>query len=313
MDQQQDLFAEQLPPQEPRHAQRLRQVQIGLPDDLFLGTTSWTNPDWEGQIYPSGCPSGEYIEHYARTFKAVEIDSTWYGTPKAAAVEAWLKRTPDDFLFTAKVPRVISHEKKLVDCSAEMDQFLQVVDPLKSRLGPLLMQFGYVARRGDPQEWETGAEFIRRLEAFLARLPHGDFRFAVEVRNDRWIRPELVDVLRNYRVGLVLNHYYTMPTVDQVFQRLDPVTSDFIYVRFLGDRKRMDEYVEDHIRRGNKKRHWDRLVWDRQKEVEHWARHLKQVHEQRPGTAVYAFFNNHFAGYAPGTLGGFAHAWKEAP
>jgi len=309
---QQDLFAEQLPPQEPRHVERLRQVQQGLPDDLLLGTTSWTNPDWEGQIYPSGSPAGEYIQHYARVFGAVEIDSTWYGTPKAAAVDAWLRRTPDRFCFTAKVPRVVSHEKKLVDCRAEMEEFLQAVEPLKPRLGPLLMQFGYVSRRADAQEWETGAEFIRRLAAFLEDLPHDAFRFAVEVRNDRWIRPELVEVLRAHSVGLVLNHYYTMPAVDEVFQRLDPVTADFLYVRFLGDRKRMDEYVEDQIRRGNKDRHWDRLVWERQKEVEHWARHLKQVHEQR-GLQTYAFFNNHFAGYAPGTLGGFARAWKEAP
>lgn len=311
MNRQQDLFEALLPPEEPRHVERLRAVQQGLDDGLFLGTTSWTNEDWEGLVYPAGCPPGDYIEHYARVFGAVEIDSTWYGTPVPRTVDAWMRRTPERFRFTAKVPRVVSHEKKLVDCRDEMEAFLQVIEGLKPRLGPLLMQFGYVARNRDPHEWETGAQFIERLAAFCDWLPTTDFRFAVEVRNDRWIRPELVEVLRRCGVALVLNNYYTMPDIAAVRQRLDPVTADFVYVRFLGDRKRMDEYVEGQIRRGAKKRHWDRLVWDRQKEVTHWAGQLKQLRSGRPGLEVYAFFNNHFAGYAPGTLGGFAKAWKE--
>ena len=108
MEEQRDLFSEIMPPAKPKHVERLQQVQEGLPARLFLGTTSWSNEDWEGLVYPEGCAAADYIEHYAKVFKADE---------------GWLRRTPEEFRFTAKVPRVISHEKGLVDCIAEMEDF----------------------------------------------------------------------------------------------------------------------------------------------------------------------------------------------
>ena len=76
MQEQQDLFAEILPPSKPRHVDRLLRVQEGLPPSLHLGTTSWSNEDWQGLIYPDDCPPSDYIEHYANVFGSVEIDST---------------------------------------------------------------------------------------------------------------------------------------------------------------------------------------------------------------------------------------------
>tara|TARA_B100000676_G_scaffold312767_1_gene388812 strand:+ start:1558 stop:2496 length:939 start_codon:yes stop_codon:yes gene_type:complete len=311
VEEQQDLFAEIMPPARPRHVERLQQVQQGLPERLYLGTTSWSNADWEGLVYPEGCAASDYIEHYAKVFGSVEIDSTWYRIPTAKAVEGWVRRTPEHFRFTAKVPRVISHEKGLVDCMGEMEEFLSAMEPLGERLGPLLMQFPYVARGQDAYENEYGSEFIGRLEEFLPQLPTGDFRFAVEVRNGRWLRDQLLDLLREHGVALVLNNYYTMPDLAQTRRRLDPQTGNFLYLRFLGDRKRMDEYVDGMIERGEKERHWDRLVWDRATETATWARQVREMAGREPEREVYAFFNNHYAGYAPGSLGIFARAWQE--
>ena len=304
---QQDLFAHLLP--KPRDAERLRQVQAGLPANLHLGTTSWTNPDWEGLIYPLGCPSQDYIEHYAGVFGAVEIDSTWYRVPSARAVEGWRRRTPEHFRFAAKVPRLITHEKNLVDCQGEMEEFLRAMAPLGNRLGPLLLQFEYLARGRDAGEHETGEQFRRRLEAFLPYLPTEQLRFAVEVRNAKWVRPELVDLLQAHRVALALTSYYTMPDLAALRARLDPVSADFLYLRFLGDRKGMDEHVAELIQAGRKQRHWDELVWDRNEETGRWAAELKALLTQHSGMEVYAFFNNHYAGYAPGSLELFAQAW----
>jgi uncharacterized protein YecE (DUF72 family) len=304
---QQDLFAHLRP--KPRDVERLRQAQAGLPANLHLGTTSWTNPDWEGLIYPPGTSSQDYIEHYAGVFWAVEIDSTWYRVPTAKAVESWLRRTPAHFRFAAKVPRIVTHEKALVDCQAEMEEFLGAIAPLGDKLGPLLLQFEYIARGRDAGEHESGRQFLRRLEAFLPQLPTSQLRFAVEVRNAKWVRPELVDLLRAHRVALALTSYYTMPGLAALRARLDPVTSDFLYLRFLGDRNGMDEYVAELIQSGRKERHWDELVWDRQEETGRWARELKSLLAQHPDMEVYAFFNNHYAGYAPGSLELFALAW----
>lgn len=310
MGEQPDLFSQIMPPAKPRHAERMQQVQEGLPAQLFLGTTSWSNADWEGLIYPAGCAAADYIEHYAKVFRSVEIDSTWYRVPTPRAIEGWLRRTPPHFRFTAKIPRVISHEKKLVDCMGDLEVFLEAMAPLGERLGPLLMQFPYIARGQDAHENEYGSAFTERLAAFLPQLPTGEFDFAVEVRNGSWLRAELLDVLREHGVALVLNNYYTMPSLAATVERIDPQTARFLYVRFLGDRKKMDAYVEERIRRGEQERHWDRLVWDRAAETEHWARQVREFAKAAPERAVYVFFNNHYAGYAPGSLGLFAEAWK---
>ena len=235
---QQDLFSEIMPPAKPRHVERMQQVQEGLPAQLFLGTTSWSNEDWEGLIYPEGCAAADYIEHYAKVFRSVEIDSTWYRVPTPKAIEGWLRRTPPHFRFTAKIPRVISHEKMLVDCMGEMEEFLDAMAPLGERLGPLLMQFPYIARGQDAHENEYGSAFTERLAEFLPQLPTSEFRFAVEVRNGSWLRAELLDLLREHGVALVLNNYYTMPGLADSLNRVNPVTADFLYVRFLGDRKK---------------------------------------------------------------------------
>jgi len=312
MVEQQDLFARLLPPRPAlKHVERLQQVQEGLPEWLYLGTTSWTHEDWEGLVYPSGCPPQDYLEQYARVFRMVEVDTTWYRIPSRSAVEGWLRRTPDSFRFAAKVPRVISHEKELVDCREEMEAFLEAVRPLGPRLGVLLLQFGYVARGRDAQEHETGARFIDRLDAFLRQVQVGDFRLAVEVRNARWLRQELVDLLRSHRVALVLNNYYTMPDIDETLRQIDPVTADFLYVRFLGDRRRMDEHVAGLIAAGDKQRRWNELLWDRRAETGRWVAQLKKLAHRRAVGEVYVLFNNHYAGYAPGSLGLFARAWKE--
>ena len=133
----------------------------------------------------------------------------------------------------------------------------------------------------------------------------------MEVCNGRWLREVLVDLLREHGVPLVLNNYYTMPDLGEVRGRMDPMTADFLYLRFLGDRKIMDEHVEGLIRPGEKQRHWDKLVWDRGLETERWAQQVREMVGPEPEREVYAFFNNHYAGYAPGSLGIFALAWKE--
>ena len=311
MQEQQDLFAEILPPSKPRHVDRLLRVQEGLPPSLHLGTTSWSNEDWQGLIYPDDCAPSDYIEHYANVFGSVEIDSTWYRIPTARAVEGWIRRTADTFRFAAKVPRIISHEKGMVDCLGDMEAFLDAMEPLGNRLGPLVMQFPYVARAKDALENERGADFMSRLEQFLPQLPTDAFQFAVEVRNARWVGDELLGILRENNVALVLNNYYTMPQLSALRRRVDLQTADFLYVRFLGDRKKMDEYVEGMIARGEKERHWDGLVWERSAELADWVEGLQHMVGVEPEREVYAFFNNHYAGYAPGSLGIFAKEWKD--
>ncbi|NKB71276.1 MAG: DUF72 domain-containing protein [Candidatus Latescibacteria bacterium] len=310
MGEQQDLFAQLLPKPGLRDVEKLQTVQQGLPHQLYLGTTSWTYEDWHGLIYPLNCSPKTYLEHYAHLFRTVEIDSTWYRVPTSNSVQNWLARTPDRFRFAAKVPRVITHEKGMVDCRDDIAEFTAAMAPLQPRTSALLMQFGYVARGSDAREHETGDDFLRRLEAFLPELPTDQFRFALEVRNARWLRPALMDLLRTHGIALALTSYYTMPEIGPLLQGPDPITADFLYIRFLGDRKKMDEYIAQLQQKGSKQKAWDGLVWDRRPQLAHWVGHLKNLLEQRPQLQAHVFFNNHYAGYAPGSLSIFSRLWK---
>jgi uncharacterized protein YecE (DUF72 family) len=78
---------------------------------LYLGTQSWSHKDWVGVFYPEGTAPADTISEYARHFNTVEIDSTFYGIPRETTVMAWRERTPEGFVFAAKFPQVITHEK----------------------------------------------------------------------------------------------------------------------------------------------------------------------------------------------------------
>src|SRR5258708_40258845 len=91
---------------------------------FYLGPSAFTAAGWQGSFYPPGMQSREYLTHYATQFRTVEVDSTFYGTPRPSTVMAWNEKTPDDFIFSVKVPQVITHEKVLVDCQPEFDEFI---------------------------------------------------------------------------------------------------------------------------------------------------------------------------------------------
>ena len=128
-----------------------------------------------------------------------------------------------------------------------------------------------MARGRDAREYESGEDFCERLSRFLPTLPTDEIDFVVEVRNGKWVGRKLVDLLAQHRVCMALTSYYTMPDIAEVRKKLlDPVSAGFLYVRFLGDRKRMDERVGQLVEAGAKTRHWDELVVDRSAALRLW-------------------------------------------
>ena len=278
-----------------------------LPPELHVGTSSWATDDWVGPFYPPGTRPGDYLAHYSTRFSTVEIDSTWYRAPSARLVDGWREKTPPGFLFSAKVPRTITHEKALVGCGEEMADFLTAMERLGEKLGPLLFQFEYVAKGKDAAEYASGAEFLSRLEPFLAALPQGH-RYVVEVRNEGWLSPRLMDILRRNRVALALNDYFTMPPIDRFLEKSDPGTADFLYVRFLGHHRLMDARVRKAVEQGSREREWGALALDRTREMERWVPAIQELLRRR--VPIFAYFNNHYAGYAPGSIDLFLQVWK---
>jgi uncharacterized protein YecE (DUF72 family) len=161
----------------------LKRPKVEKPYDepgFFIGTSAFTAVGGESSFYPPGMKPRDFLTYYATQFRTVEVDSTLYRTPSASTVVGWYEKTPPaDFIFAAKVPQVITHEKILVNCEAEFEEFVDRMDLLDEKLGPLLFQFPRFSKFQIQAD-----EFSRRLRFLLNRakdLP--TVRFVVEIRN----------------------------------------------------------------------------------------------------------------------------------
>lgn len=257
-----------------------------------LGTSSWTGDGWLGSFYPANAKPQDFLSNYAHSFDTVEIDSTFYRVPSVKTVEQWRERTPSGFTFAAKVPRVITHRKMLLDAEADLMAFLKVMELLGEKLGPMLVQCPYYSR----QNFRTLGFFFERLEPFLKQLPK-DHRWVLEIRNKSWLSEKLYSVLRRHCVALALVDHAWMPRPRELFETGNPVTADFTYIRWLGDRKAIEE----------KTTVWNKLVIDRTTEMEEWIPVMQKLLED--GLTVYGYFNNHWAGSGYASARMFSEKW----
>lgn len=239
---------------------------------LKLGTSSWSHESWRGTVYSAEAAPGDFLREYAARFETVEIDATWYRIPSESMVKRWARETPDRFVFAAKVPSSVTHEERLAEAMPELNQFVRVMENLGPKLGPLLLQFPYAFK---PEQFDV-------LARFLEGLPSG-VKFAVEVRHKGWLNEKFYDLLRSRKVALALIDLLWMP-------RLDVLTVDWTYLRFIGDRKGIEK----------KTKTWEKIIVDRAAEMAFWAPKIQAFLDK--GIPVWAYFNNHYAGHAPGSV-----------
>jgi uncharacterized protein YecE (DUF72 family) len=260
---------------------------------LHLGTSSFSHPSWVGPFYAPGTKPGDFLAHYGRRYETVEIDATFYRIPSAAQVRSWASKVPEGFRIAAKVPQVITHEKLLLDAEDDLKAFLGAMEEAGDRLGPMLFQFPYFRR----DAFASAAPFLARLEPVLASLPRGR-RFAVEVRNKTWVAEPLLSLLRAHGVAYALIDHPWMPPVEKLLEGPDPITADFAYVRWLGDRHAIEARTES----------WEQLILDRAAEMERWVTALAAILERN--IEVFGYFNNHYAGHAPGSIALLREVWR---
>ncbi len=233
-------------------------------DKILLGTSGWSYREWEGVFYQKS--ERRKLRAYSKIFRTVEIDSTFYRYPSKGMVMGWLRYSPQDFIFTAKLPKIITHDKMLglrESVREDLEAYLELMQPLQlgGKLACLLIQlppkYGY-----NPENLES---FFKLLDPL--------FRYAVEFRNLSWIRAETWDLLKECGVA------YT--NVDEPL--LPPnihLTTDFAYFRWHG--------------RGEKP--WFDYLYEKS-EIDAWV--PKVVAAAEKVKKVYGYFNNHFHGYAP--------------
>jgi len=236
-----------------------------------LGTIGFSYKDWNGVFYPAGLVARDYLVHYSRVFDTVELDSTFYGTPRPEYVERWAAVTPDDFTFCVKTPREVTHDHRLIDAAEPMESFLNVISLLGRKLSVILIQL--------PPD--MGFAYIHKLAVFLRGLPD-DFRYAVEFRHPSWHTMATGQLLQNQDVCWVSTDYIHLPK--RVY-----VTTDFIYIRWIGKHGQYE--LKDHER------------VDMTPRLETWHEDIQS--RQEGVRSIYGFFNNDYAGHSPATCNRF--------
>lgn len=233
--------------------------------DYYIGTMGFSYRDWAGPFYPKGLSTSDYLSYYGRIFNAVEIDSTFYGTPRRDAVIRWRDTTPQGFKICVKVPRVITHESGMVDCFGEMKAFIGSISELGEKLGVIIFQF--------PPSYDSKQFDI--VNDFLGEMPT-DFSYAVEFRHSSWYTAQTADMLTSHTVCWVATEFETVP-------KEVALTSDLIFIRFIG-------------KHGQFRLH-DREQIDVTPKLDWWWRWIKSKADSV--VAVFGFFNDDFSGYAP--------------
>ncbi len=265
-------------------------------NQFFIGTSSFSSKDWVGNFYPEKTLPSDYLVHYAEKLDTVEIDATYYAIPSARTVLGWKNKTPEGFIFAAKFPKAIVHcgegpkpdpEKILVPevCDPLRDSFLNVMAGLEEKLGPLLIQFPYFSKAVFPEK----EIFLDRLDKFLGALPN-NFRYAVEIRNKAWLNNSFAELCRTHNVALTLVDHAWMPHGDEIEKKFDPVTTDFSYIRLIGDRKGIEKITTS----------WEREVVDMGERIERWVGLIRRLIDR--DLRIYTYANNHYAGHAPATV-----------
>jgi len=239
--------------------------------DWRLGTMGFSYADWAGVFYPPGTKPSDYLAHYAKYFDTVELDTTFHATPPTERFRRWADVTPDHFRFAVKMTRAVTHDVSPDRAVGAMHEFVDAARHLGEKLGVVLLQF--------PPHFE--ADQSKPLAALLAALPK-DVRFAVELRNRAWGTQQTLELLREHDVALVAAEYLTRPA------RIH-VTSDFLYVRWIGEHQRFKELNREQADVG------ESLQW--------WKDQTAAVSPQVRTT--WGFFNNDFSGYSVATCNRF--------
>lgn len=225
---------------------------------IRIGTSGWHYAHWRGCVYPPELPASAWLAEYARRFRCVEVNNSFYRLPSAASVAAWVAQTPPGFLFAVKASRYITHLKRLASSGEALGRLLTMAEGFGIKLGPILFQL--------PPHWHLS---LARLRELLANLPRGH-RYVFELRDPSWHCEEVYVALAEANAAFC---------AFELAGSSSPLalTADFAYVRLHGPG---EAYCGSYS----------------QSALGAWAERLAGW--AADGRDVYLFFDNDQSGYA---------------
>ena len=222
----------------------------------YLGCSGWSYTSWQGPFYPPTIDNSGWLKYYSNVFDYVEIDSSFYRIPTIFIVKNWYKSSPQNFRFTAKFPKVITHDKRLKDVDKELDRFFDAISPLADKTLALLIQL--------PPSLKI-LEGLQRLRDLVPELDNR-FRYAVEVRHSSWFQDLAYNFFANNDICMIWSQLAELQT--------PPIlTTDFLYLRLIGDRSIQEK-------------DFGRIQINRVLEMEKWAENIMTVEDERIKLAI---------------------------
>lgn len=184
--------------------------------DIHIGLSAYNNSYWKGIFYPEGLPASKRFVFYCQHFDTYEINATFYKFPTDKSMKAWYDKSPEGFFFSVKAPKTITHFKKFIEATEEIDAFYNICsEGLKEKLGFVLFQL--------PPSFDYTPE---RLHLIINSLNPG-FKNVVEFRNASWWLPEVFEAFTKHGIIFCSVSY---PKLDDSIIS----TSATVYIRLHG-------------------------------------------------------------------------------
>jgi uncharacterized protein YecE (DUF72 family) len=267
---------------------------------IRIGISGWRYPPWRGVFYPDKLTQARELEYASRALPVIELNGSFYSLQTPERYARWAEDTPAGFMFTVKAPRYITHIRRLDDPLEPMANFMASgLFELGPKLGAILWQFP-PGMRFDPEKFETFLALLPHTAAQAKALAkqrssrmHGKeslepgarqrFRHAIEVRNDSFVDPAFIDMLRKYKAALVV------ADTGGRWPEYEDLTADFVYVRLHGANALYESgYAEKQLD------DWARRIRSWAKGSQHRGAKLMSTASapKRAARDVFCFFDN---------------------
>jgi uncharacterized protein YecE (DUF72 family) len=191
---------------------------MSQPGTIRIGIGGWVYPPWRGTFYPPGQPQAQELAYASRHLTALEINGTFYNSGKPDSFRKWRDETPEDFVFSLKGPRFVTHRTELAAASGGLDLFFsRGVLELGDKLGPILWQFA-------PTKQFDETDFAAFLELLPKTMGNRKIRHVIEARHRSFAAPAFGELLRRHGIAVAR-------VDDAKFPAFEEITADFVYLR----------------------------------------------------------------------------------
>lgn len=237
---------------------------------IYIGTSGWQYYHWYGKFYPQDLKAKDFLNFYTKTFKTVEVNTSFYHFTRKKTLENWKNQVPKNFLFALKLHRLFTHFRRLKLNKEDKRILKETINSYKvlgKNLGPILIQLPPSLKK-DIKLLKNFLKILHNVHISSRESLQAFVRFAIEFRHNSWLDKEVYEVLKEKKIAFVISDSPRWPT--DIIK-----TTDFVYVRFHGKPKLFASKYS-------------------KKELKEYAEKIKKLKPK----ILFTYFNNDFEGYA---------------